>query len=380
MWRITDLAAAGCAGARAGGAAAGQGRRLHGADVRDRARPATPAAVRGRAGRARAGGARRREPAPFLDLTAMVARRRPRARAAVDGVRARLRDHRALLRLPDRAPGGEIQIREYRRSAANPDVGRPGLRAAAARDPARPTRPTTTAGRCSSGRTGKLWLGTGDGGGGNNQFGHAQDPASLLGKLIRLDPAAPAPEIVSRRAAQPVAVLVRPRDRAARDRRRRPGRVGGDRHRARRELRLAVLRGHARRTAVEPALRGRRGAPGGRASRTRRRVLLDHRRLRRPRSRAADAGRPLPLRRLLRGRAAVVRRRERRRPTPRSASTWPTCAPSARTPAGASSSCRWTARCTGWWTARRRPCTSTAPPATPTAACRRARRARSRRG
>ena len=34
---------------------------------------------------------------------------------------------------------------------------------------------------------GKLWLGTGDGGGGNNQFGHAQDPASLLGKLIRLD-------------------------------------------------------------------------------------------------------------------------------------------------------------------------------------------------
>ena len=29
----------------------------------------------------------------------------------------------------------------------------------------------------------------------NDQFGHAQNPASLLGKLIRLDPAAPAPEI-----------------------------------------------------------------------------------------------------------------------------------------------------------------------------------------
>ena len=33
---------------------------------------------------------------------------------------------------------------------------------------------------------------------GNNQFGHAQDPASLLGKLIRLDPwPAPAPEIMA---------------------------------------------------------------------------------------------------------------------------------------------------------------------------------------
>ena len=37
------------------------------------------------------------------------------------------------------------------------------------------------------GPDGKLWLGTGDGGGGDDQFGHAQDPASLLGKLIRLD-------------------------------------------------------------------------------------------------------------------------------------------------------------------------------------------------
>ena len=37
------------------------------------------------------------------------------------------------------------------------------------------------------GPDGMLYLSTGDGGGGNNQFGHAQDAASLLGKMLRLD-------------------------------------------------------------------------------------------------------------------------------------------------------------------------------------------------
>jgi len=35
---------------------------------------------------------------------------------------------------------------------------------------------------------GKVWLATGDGGGSNNQFGNAQNPASRLGKLLQLDP------------------------------------------------------------------------------------------------------------------------------------------------------------------------------------------------
>jgi glucose/arabinose dehydrogenase len=42
-------------------------------------------------------------------------------------------------------------------------------------------------GRVAFGPDGKLYLSTGDGGGGNNQFGHAQDAASHLGKLLRLD-------------------------------------------------------------------------------------------------------------------------------------------------------------------------------------------------
>src|SRR3954447_15443508 len=91
---------------------------------------------------------------------------------------------------------GEIQVREYRRSAGDPDAADP----ASARlllSIAHTDAPNHNGGQLQFGPDGKLWLGTGDGGGANNQFGHAQDPASLLGKLIRLDPAAPSPEIVA---------------------------------------------------------------------------------------------------------------------------------------------------------------------------------------
>ena len=105
-----------------------------------------------------------------------------------------------------------------------------------------------------------LWLGTGDGGGAaTTPSGHAQD----LGVAARQDPADRRPpatarrpatrsaaRVVGLRAAQPVALLVRPRDRRPRDRRRRPGPVRGDRlgaappAAAGRELRLALPRGH----------------------------------------------------------------------------------------------------------------------------------------
>jgi glucose/arabinose dehydrogenase len=42
-------------------------------------------------------------------------------------------------------------------------------------------------GRVAFGPDGKLYLSTGDGGGGDNQFGHAQDAASHLGKMLRID-------------------------------------------------------------------------------------------------------------------------------------------------------------------------------------------------
>jgi glucose/arabinose dehydrogenase len=42
-------------------------------------------------------------------------------------------------------------------------------------------------GQLQFGPDGRLWIGTGDGGGGNDEFGHAQDRRSLLGKMLRLN-------------------------------------------------------------------------------------------------------------------------------------------------------------------------------------------------
>ncbi len=88
---------------------------------------------------------------------------------------------------------GEIQVREYAMSGETADPASGRLLLAIRHDEAE----NHNGGQLQFARDGKLWLGTGDGGGGNDQFGHAQDPASLLGKLIRLDPAAPVPEIMA---------------------------------------------------------------------------------------------------------------------------------------------------------------------------------------
>ena len=115
--------------------------------------------------------------APFLDVSAIT-----------------LTDHseRGLLSMafaPDYAtsgrfyvyltskPAGAIEIREYVRSA-NPDVADPATSRLLL------TIPHAEAGNHNGGQVqfgpdGKLWLATGDGGGGDDQFGHAQDPNSL---------------------------------------------------------------------------------------------------------------------------------------------------------------------------------------------------------
>ena len=106
----------------------------------------------------------------FLDLTAITLDRRLRARAAVDGVRARLRDLRALLRLSDRERAARATIADAR----VPALG------ATRTSPTRPaarlllTIPHDEAGNHNGGQLqfgpdGKLWLATGDGGGGNDQ-------------------------------------------------------------------------------------------------------------------------------------------------------------------------------------------------------------------
>jgi len=47
--------------------------------------------------------------------------------------------------------------------------------------------PNHNGGQLQFGPDGRLWIGTGDGGGAGDHFGHAQDRRSLLGKIIRLN-------------------------------------------------------------------------------------------------------------------------------------------------------------------------------------------------
>ena len=109
---------------------------------------------------------------------------------------------RFYLYLTAKAPLGEIQIWEYRRSAGDPDVADAGSGRLLLGIPHTDAE-NHNGGQLQFGPDGKLWLGTGDGGGSNDQFGHSQDPASLLGKLIRLDAAAPAPEVMARGLRNP---------------------------------------------------------------------------------------------------------------------------------------------------------------------------------
>ena len=85
-----------------------------------------------------------------------------------------------------RQPVGEIQIREYRRSATNADradpTGRIVFRATHNEES------NHNGGQVEWGPDGYLWFATGDGGGGNDVHNHARDLASPLGKVLRIDP------------------------------------------------------------------------------------------------------------------------------------------------------------------------------------------------
>jgi hypothetical protein len=121
------------------------------------------------------------------------------------------------------------------------------------------------------GRDGYLWIATGDGGGAGDPFDQAQNPASLLGKILRVDvdrddfPGDPlrnygippdnplrrgpgSPGGLGARAAQPVALQHRPAYRRRVRRRRRPGDVRGGQpapsRRRRARPRLGLLGGN----------------------------------------------------------------------------------------------------------------------------------------
>ena len=189
---------------------------------------------------------------PFLDIAALVARRRG-AGPARPGVPAERRG-RAVLRL---LHGSRRRTRSSPRTTRIPAT--------------RPRRPGTAdtwldmadrfgnhnGGSLAFGPDGYLYIGTGDGGGAGDPLDSGRDLDTLLAKVLRIDvdrrpPGDIDPRYVipadnpfvdtARRAAgdladrpaQPVADPVRSRQRRPVDRRRRPGRPRGDRRRARR--------------------------------------------------------------------------------------------------------------------------------------------------
>ena len=88
------------------------------------------------------------------------------------------------------APFGDIVVERYRVSSGNPNL----LDVSSLQPVIRIPHPDDTnhyGGRVAFGPDGKLYLSTGDGGGGGNQYMHAQDATSHLGKLLRLDVSTP---------------------------------------------------------------------------------------------------------------------------------------------------------------------------------------------
>jgi len=89
---------------------------------------------------------------------------------------------------------GDIVVERYRMSSTNPNVlETPGVEVI--RIPHREAS-NHYGGRVAFGPGGMLYLSTGDGGGGNNQFGHAQNATSHLGKMLRIDVSALNPNLV----------------------------------------------------------------------------------------------------------------------------------------------------------------------------------------
>jgi hypothetical protein len=134
---------------------------------------------------------------PFIDLRGItLATTQERGLLSVAFAPDYTTTGRFYVYLTAQSPAGEIQIREYRRSATDMNVADPlsgRLLLAITHNQAS----NHNGGQVQIGPDGKLWLATGDGGGSNDQFGHSQDPASMLGKLLRLSLDGGPPEMLA---------------------------------------------------------------------------------------------------------------------------------------------------------------------------------------
>jgi glucose/arabinose dehydrogenase len=84
---------------------------------------------------------------------------------------------------------GDIEIDEFRRSAADPSVADPASRRTVLVIGHR-SYSNHYGGQLQFGPDGYLYAGTGDGGGGGDPLGNGQNTGTLLGKMLRIDPRA----------------------------------------------------------------------------------------------------------------------------------------------------------------------------------------------
>ena len=88
--------------------------------------------------------------------------------------------------------GGDIRIEEFTRSQANPEIADPASRRTVLVIEHSSTG-NHNGGQMHFGADGCMWVTTGDGGGQNNEHDNAQNPGTLLGKVLRIDPEPPGP-------------------------------------------------------------------------------------------------------------------------------------------------------------------------------------------
>jgi glucose/arabinose dehydrogenase len=135
------------------------------------------------------GADRRIRSRPFLDVSGSIASGGERGLLSI----AFPPDHAAsgLVYAYVTARDGDIEVREYRRSAQDPDVVDPASRRLVITQ-SHKRAANHNGGQLQFDRAGLLWIGLGDGGGANDSTspppGNGQRLSTLLGKLLRIDP------------------------------------------------------------------------------------------------------------------------------------------------------------------------------------------------
>jgi glucose/arabinose dehydrogenase len=124
------------------------------------------------------------QPTPFLDISADVLSGGERGLLSIAFPPDYQTSGRFYVYLTAR-DDGRIEVREYRR--ADLDRADPSTERTLLTIP-HPNQSNHNGGQLQFGPDGKLWIGTGDGGGANDTEHNAQNPASRLGKILRMDP------------------------------------------------------------------------------------------------------------------------------------------------------------------------------------------------